>query len=105
MGQRGEAEAWSAAAADLGIEVSVRGDAVVVKDFGGQNGMLCAIRSSPNGASDLRELAEHQGMGWSVLSSSYAEYDRELFIDTLKDWGWTGDGEPPHWYSAEPWSN
>lgn len=34
----------------------------------------------------------------SKLSRSYLDYDRALFVATLNDWGWFGQGRPPSWY-------
>jgi hypothetical protein len=32
-------------------------------------------------------------------------YNRQLFIDTLNDWGWFGEkGAEPPWYTGKPWS-
>jgi len=52
----------------------------------------------------LNDRAAAQGFGVTWLSRSYETYDRELFEDTLNDWQWTGEGEPPAWYTGEPWS-
>lgn len=35
---------------------------------------------------------------------SYSEFDRDLFIATLDDWGWYGTDEPPACYTGSPWS-
>jgi hypothetical protein len=96
--------AWQEAAADLGIEVRVHGDAVVVEDFGSRNGMLCSVPTNRDGERALRREAERCGMGWSVLTRTYARYDRMVYVDTLNDWGWTGDGPPPPWYTGDPWT-
>ena len=41
----------------------------------------------------------------SLLSDeSYGQFDRELFVATLNDWGWFGDGQPPDWYEGTPWT-
>jgi hypothetical protein len=49
-------------------------------------------------------LAAAQGYGFTVLGKSYEDYDRRLFEDTLNDWQWTGDRDPPPWYTGAPWS-
>jgi hypothetical protein len=98
-----EIEAWRSAAADLGIDVEVRDDAVIVRDFGGA-GMLCANRRSQAGIDDRRREAERLGMGWSALGPAYVDYDRATFIDALNDWGWAGRASPPSWYTGEPWT-
>ena len=50
------------------------------------------------------EWARREGLYPSLLGESYRAYDRELFIDTLNDWGWYGGGDPPSWYTGRPWS-
>jgi hypothetical protein len=97
-------QAWQEAATDLEIDVRPRGDAVLVAEFGSDAGMLCAIPNSREGEDELRDRAESRGMGWSVLGPTYLRYDRDVFIDALNDWGWTGEGEPPSWYTGEPWT-
>jgi hypothetical protein len=35
---------------------------------------------------------------FSVLNPAiYSDYNRELFIEMLASWGWTGNGPPPDW--------
>jgi hypothetical protein len=89
---------WREAAADLGIEVTQLDDAIVVPRFGSEAGMLCATLE---GQRELRRRAEELGMGWSALGAAYLRYDRELFIETLDDWGWCGEAPAPPWYSGE----
>jgi len=48
-------------------------------------------------------VAEEHGYFVSVVSTSYEDYDRELFVDTLNDWQWFGPGDPPEWYTGQPW--
>lgn len=95
---------WREAADDLGIEVETSGEAIVVLSFGRRQGTLCWMLHAAPGAEDLRSVAKQRGMFWSELSSSYLRYDRDLFIDTLNDWGWCGEKEPPSWYTGKPWS-
>jgi hypothetical protein len=47
----------------------------------------------------LAQLAWQRGHGYTVLGSGYDAYDREIFVEALNDWEWTGDGAPPVWYS------
>ncbi len=36
---------------------------------------------------------------------SYAKYSRDLFVDTLNDWGWYGpEYGSPQWFSGQPWT-
>ena len=88
---------WLEAAADLGIEVEPVGDGVLVANFGSGAGMLCALRRTAPAWQALRRAAEARGAGWSALGHSYLSYDRDLFIETLSDWGWFGEGPPPDW--------
>jgi hypothetical protein len=39
-------------------------------------------------------------MGWSALGPAYRRYDRDTFIEAPNDWGWTGRGAPPAWYTG-----
>ncbi len=104
-------EAWKTAARDLGISVSTedcwlvddkgrRHELVaIVHDFGGRRGMAISDPTDRR----LSELAAAHGFGYTCLSRSYESYDRDVFEDTLNDWRWTGEGEPPPWYTGEPW--
>ena len=54
----------------------------------------------------LTNLAKQSGHYVSLLNpDSYKRYDRQLFIDTLNEWGWFGPGAAPTWYTGEPWTN
>lgn len=91
-------QSWQQAASDLGIEVETLGDAVLVANFGSPSGMICALRRTRDGWEELRRTAESREAGWSALGHSFLQYDREVFIEALCDWGWCGDGAPPAWY-------
>lgn len=100
--------AWLDAAADLGIAVdvaelpSVPGAVAVVPGFGAPAGAVVAfVDDAPVG---FEGAAKRHGLYWSKLGNSYLRYERELFIDTLNDWGWFGDGSPPDWYTGQPWT-
>ena len=44
-----------------------------------------------------------QGSSSSDLSDRYRKYDRDVFIETLKDWQWFGEeAKEPLWYKGEP---
>jgi hypothetical protein len=94
-----EVKAWRTAAADLDIEIEIEAAAVVVRDFGSIAGMLCAIRDSEDAIADLQREADRRGMGWSALGPSFLEYERDVFVEALNDWTWTGDHAPPAWYA------
>lgn len=100
-------EEWEAARDDLGIEIVAPyvvdlGDGkklfvpILIKHFGHKQGMLVV--------SDFQALKpyEHQlwamGYGMSVLEEPTDPYDREVMIELLSDWGWTGDpAQKPAW--------
>ncbi|MHB8692484.1 MAG: hypothetical protein ACYDHH_14690 [Solirubrobacteraceae bacterium] len=63
--------------------------------------MLCAVQEDWAG---LRQEAEQHGMGFSALGTSYLGCDRDLFIDTLNDWGRCGKEDPPSWYTGAAWT-
>ena len=95
-------DAWSQAAADLGIRVIapftlIAGDKALnfeafVPDFG-----------STEGAVVMSEVSERKLDRWcSILYPSYRQYERARFIDTLNDWGWFGAGKAPDWFTG--WS-
>jgi hypothetical protein len=107
-------EAWTVAADDLGIEVEIGGTlrdesqrprryTVRVAHFGRPNGTICVDEVNDDRRT-LHQLARDGGYGFSVLHEPYATYDRDLFIDTLNDWQWCGEGQPPSWYTGEPWT-
>ena len=97
--------AWRAAADDLGIHIKVpfslrlsthviEAD-LLVRDFGGVNGML--ISANEDVFKDYGEEIIAAGYGYSVLCPPYESYNRELFVETLCDWSWSGDGDSPDW--------
>ena len=91
-------KAWREAAQDLGIEIVVpyaltlkNGEQVhadlLVKDFGPTLVVTDAVEET------LRRLGDQlgiEGYGYSAFCGEELVYDRELFINTLNDWGWTG---------------
>ena len=103
---------WQIAASDLGIQVTApflvhteSGEAVVVAalvhHFGAAAGTLAGTQHDD--FTLLSKLAEQTGRYASFLYlESYLTYDRQLFIDTLNDWGWYGQEAPPSWYTGEP---
>ncbi len=52
----------------------------------------------------LTELAWSRGQGSTVIASGhgYDAYDRDVFVEALNDWQWTGHEEPPRWYTGVP---
>jgi hypothetical protein len=104
-------QAWLEAAKDLGIRVTgpftvqTGGGKVVtyeayVPDFGGPKGSVTGVLNDK-----LRDCRATQDYYCSNLSPSYRRYNRQLFIDTLNDWGWFGPTAlRPAWYTGKPWS-
>jgi hypothetical protein len=103
--------AWEQAAGQLGIEIET---GISLEGNGGHHDVIALVRGfgrptgtiilAPQDPSEARRAAEQQGFFVSILSSSYERYDRELFEATLNDWQWLGEGEPPDWYTGQPWS-
>ena len=111
------AKAWREAASDLAIEVIapyqitdssgyVLADSIaLVKHFGSPEGTVIFERHKP--LDDVLPHAEAQGRFCSMLDSlSYGRYNRDLFLDTLNDWGWYGDPKQrPTWYTGKSWTD
>ena len=97
--------AWQAAGMDLGVRVitpceveTLSGESLVCEahlpDFGSPNG---ATLLSHDATSMLRD--QLPGRWFSVLYEPYERYDRDLFVETLNDWGWFGPVDAaPSWY-------
>jgi hypothetical protein len=94
---------WLAASADLGIQVERLPSGVVVTAFGSPAGTLCSVCYTADEEEHLRDDAQSRGSFCSVLADSYLTYDRHLFVGTLDDWGWFGEGSPPAWYTGAVW--
>jgi hypothetical protein len=100
-------QAWLAASENLGIRVSapyavqVGGVSYVfeafIRDFGAPGGTLVVALDS--GSPAVRAASAKVGAFYSELSlAAYGEYDRQLFIETLSDWGWFGGPvDTPSW--------
>ncbi len=96
------ADAWLDAADDLGISVispfvpkDNNGEEysfiALVKEVGSPKGtLICLPEQWDDFGYDV--IAEEQGYYCSGLyPQSYSKYDKELFIETLNDWGWFGE--------------
>ena len=100
-------EVWVRAASDLGIEVTTPFVMIDrfgmpiefiarVRNFGSRRGALVMYMPAVIPASRIEPGVYYH---FSVLNPDlYFEYNRELFIETLAGWGWTGVGRPPDWY-------
>jgi hypothetical protein len=110
-------QAWQTAADNLGIDVIAPftfdhdehelSCLALVRSFGAQKEML-VVYGSAEEWSALRpalDAARDDGYGFSFVRDADAAYERDLFVATLNDWGWTGRSEDaPSWYTGEPLS-
>jgi hypothetical protein len=103
-------EEWTRIADRLGLTVRVQFPIdiggrrfiapLLLENFGPRFGMV--LVDSWDAIADVAEKLADSGFGYSCLGDSN---DRELtedalpgIIDMLRDWGWSGDGDPPSWY-------
>ncbi len=102
-------EKWSEAARDLGLDIQFPftlvldcgahiGARLLLKNFGFVNGMIIVTDFEP-----IRDFADEivaAGYGFSTLSEPSAGdlYNREVFIEILRDWTWSGpEALRPKW--------
>jgi hypothetical protein len=100
--------AWIRAAADLGIKVVAPIPLLAddgqrecfearIADFGAPKGTV--VGNKGDAGNDLRKRLGYYG---SNLYPGYRIYERQLFIETLNDWGWFGETDSePSWYSGK----
>ncbi|MCK9460447.1 MAG: hypothetical protein M0R80_12480 [Proteobacteria bacterium] len=102
-------EEWRAAARDLGLEIVAPYRCVLpsgaqlnarllLKHFGYTRGMIVVTDYSV--IADIWKEVGDAGYGFSTLSEpeESVEYDRDSFIDMLRDWGWSGlESQRPKW--------
>lgn len=103
-------EAWRKAEQDLGITVNSTfqlelkketKNFVFVKDFGGPSGTIVTLNHDTKDFKELQEL----GFYCSALGDSYSTYNRNLFVETLNDWGFFGkESQKPTWYTGKGWA-
>jgi hypothetical protein len=108
-------EAWRQAAHDLGIQftspltVTIREGVRVecigfVHRFGRRLGTIISVLDQPSSLADLIGKWHDEDYYISVLSSGYADYKRQSFIETLNDWQFFGPkSEKPTWYTGKHW--
>ena len=107
------ARAWETAATDLDIRVThpfvLRSATAqdhftfiaLVHGFGSPAGTLLVTTAEES--TPLAHAARSAGYFASLLNpDAYRRYDRELFIETLNDWGYFGSEHPPSWYTGAP---
>ena len=109
----GISDAWRQAAAELGIRVVAPFKLMLetdeaewfeahILDFGGPMGTVAGNQDSGYGPNEPRKRLGYYA---SNLHPPYRIYARQLFIDTLDDWGWFGEpGKEPPWYTGKLWS-
>ncbi len=75
---------------------------LLVEEFGSQKGIVIMRMRNMHGLKAIKE----NGFAFSTLRyKNYATYDRQIFIDTLNDWGYFGDlSKTPSWYAGQPWT-
>ncbi len=104
------AEAWCEAALDLNIDVTIPITSDIPKSsagafiglvhqFGSRAGTL--LGTIDGKYAEIRDQVEARGYFLSQLNpDAYRSYDRQLFIDTLNDWGYFGSEPAPAWYTG-----
>lgn len=99
---------WSEAAQDLSVGIDtcflLEGyEIILVKNYGSELGTI-VVPIESGMKIDFEEL-QNKGFYVSQLSDSYKKYDKDLFIETLNDWGYYGaESLKPFWYSGKPWT-
>ncbi len=98
---------WREAAQDLGIRFDApfamehggarHWCAGWLPDFGGARG---AIIAGPESVDEIFEVAQALGHYAASLSPHHYEtFDRNLFVETLNDWGWFANpAQAPLWF-------
>lgn len=104
------AQAWIDASNDLGIryihpftyrtkdgrEYTTTGG--LLPDFGGPIGTLLRTRFDPETMDSTDDDTDYYSSG--LNPHCYEPYRRDVYIETLNDWGWFGEGSPPDWFSG-----
>jgi hypothetical protein len=100
---------WSEAARDLDLDVQspfaaalpsgtqIRGR-LLLRNFGAENGMI--VVTDYSSISPFVAEIVRAGYGFCTLSepSEHECYDREVYVEMLRDWGWVGAEEArPLW--------
>ena len=105
------AQAWIDAENDLNIKVihpfkfeTQNGDIVetvgiYLPDFGSKNGTLLTCRFDSDEVMDLGDDSNYYSSALSPYH--YEPYKREVYIETLNDWGWfSSPNEAPKWFKG-----
>ena len=109
------AQAWLEASHDLGIRY-VHPFTFATKDgrqctttggwlpdFGGPHGTLLLTRFDPESMDESVDDTDYYTSG--LNPESYEPYRRDVYIETLNDWGWFGAGAPPDWFTGHTYSH
>jgi len=67
-------------------------------DFGGPQGTLLLTRFDPESMDRSQDETDYYSSG--LNPESYEPYRREIYMETLNDWGWFGAGSPPSWFTG-----
>jgi hypothetical protein len=107
--EREIADAWLAASRDLGVQVTtpapreIGGDSeliapALVHYFGKNVGAIVLVLGEPCEA--LAPILQRHYFV-SIVAPHYRHYQRDLFMETLNDWGYFGPRELlPPWYTG-----
>lgn len=96
-------EAWKIAQRELKIDVQtpflLDGTAypVLVVGFGSPKGTVPVLIGENANVTPLQQAGYYTSQ---LNPDRYSRFSRELFIDTLNDWGWFGTNAPPTWYTG-----
>jgi len=105
-------EAWKTAALELKLKIEIpfsiklenEKEILVplrIENFGSNQGTIVSTVDEMLSF----KLLQQNGFYCSALDTlSYSVFDRDLFIDTLNDWGFYGDSsDQPDWYTGCAW--
>ena len=109
------AQAWIEASQDLGIryihpftfttqdgrQLTTTGG--LLPDFGGPHGTLLLTRFDSEAMDGSEDDTDFYSSG--LNPESYEPYRREVYIETLNDWGWFGAEAPPTWFTGHIYSH
>jgi hypothetical protein len=104
------AQAWIDASRDLGVryihpftfttkdgrQLTTTGG--WLPDFGGPHGTLLLTRFDPESMDGSEDDTDFNSSG--LNPESYEPYTPEVYMETLNDWGWFGEGVPPSWFTG-----
>jgi hypothetical protein len=107
--EREIADAWLAASRDLGVQVTTPAPREIcgssglfapalVQYFGKNRGAVVLVLGEP---SETLAPTLHEYYFVSIVAAHYRQYRRDLFMETLNDWGYFGPRDLlPPWYTG-----